>query len=55
MSELISLIDKLNIYHSLSLEEYERLIAGRNDEAAAYARTLADGARREFYGNSVFL
>ena len=55
MSELISLIDKLNIYHSLSLEEYERLIAGRNDEAAAYARTLADRARREFYGNSVFV
>ena len=55
MSELISLIDKLNIYHSLSLEEYERLIAGRNDEAAAYARTLADRARRGFYGNSVFV
>ena len=55
MSELISLIDKLNIYHSLSLEEYERLIAGRNDEATAYARTLADRARRDFYGNSVFV
>ena len=55
MSELISLIDKLNTFRSLSLEEYERLIAGRNDEAAAYARTLADRARREFYGNSVFV
>lgn len=55
MSEIISLIDKLNTFRSLSLEEYERLIAGRNDEAAAYARTLADRARREFYGNSVFV
>ena len=48
MSELISLIDKLNTFRSLSLEEYERLIAGRNDEAAAYARPLADRARRNF-------
>lgn len=55
MNNAIALIDKLNLTHSLSLEEYARLIELRSDAAALHARTLADAARRRVYGNSVFV
>lgn len=55
MNNAIALIDKLNLTHSLSPEEYARLIELRSDAAALHARTLADAARRRVYGNSVFV
>ena len=52
---MIDLIDKLEKNRTLTLEEYERLIIGRNEE---YARILAEKALRakqSVYGNSVFI
>lgn len=55
MKNIISLIDKLEREHSLTLEEYELLIANRKGEAAELLREKAVRARREHYGNSVFI
>ena len=52
---MIDLIDKLEKNRTLTLEEYEQLIIGRNEE---YARILAEKALRakqSVYGNSVFI
>ena len=52
---MIDLINKLEKNRTLTLEEYERLIIGRNEE---YARILAEKALRakqSVYGNSVFI
>ncbi len=54
MTELLPLIDKLTRAHSLSAEEYERLITGRNKETASLLREEADRVRRSIYGNTVF-
>ncbi len=55
MLNSIELIDKLYSLHSLSLEEYECLLSQYDDVAANHARTLADGVRRKYYGNSIFI
>lgn len=55
MNKLFALIDKLSQSHTLAAEEYAELVRGRSAEAMAYARTLADKARREYYGNSVYI
>ena len=56
MAEDISpLIRKLSESHSLSIEEYERLIAGRNEESARLLRDLAVKERRRIYGNHVYV
>lgn len=55
MNKLISLIDKLAIQHSLSLEEYEYLIENRNDEAREYLQKKAVSVRKEIYGDKVFI
>jgi len=49
------LIEKLARQRSLSPEEYEALIAGRTPEAAAQLAELAQAARREVYGNTVYI
>ena len=52
---MIDLINKLEKNRTLTLEEYERLIIGRNEE---YARILAEkalSAKQSVYGNSVFI
>ena len=52
---MIDLIDKLEKNRTLTLEEYEQLIIGRNEE---YARILAEKALRakqSVYGYSVFI
>lgn len=49
------LIRKLSETHSLSVDEYERLITGRNDEYAGLLRKLAVRVRREIYGDAVYV
>lgn len=55
MSELFSLIDKLCSDGSLCLSEYEALITNRTEELARYAAERAVKARKEIYGNEVFI
>ena len=52
---MTDLIRKLARDHSLSLTEYEALLAGQNPEAAAELAALADSVRREIYGNAVYI
>ncbi len=54
-SRLVALIDRLASCHSLTLDEYQRLIDERTPEIAEYAATLAVKARQEIYGNTVFI
>lgn len=49
------LIRKLSETHSLTLEEYERLITGRDEESAKILRALSVRVRREIYGNDVYI
>jgi biotin synthase len=56
MSDRLNLlIDKLALTHSLTLPEYEYLIENRTQESAERLRELAVSARREVYGNSVYI
>lgn len=54
MSELLSLIDKLEHSHSLSLAEYEALLTQRGEGPAAELRERAVRVRKAVYGNAVF-
>lgn len=49
------LIERLNTEHSLAREEYRYLIENRSDDAAALLAEYAVKARREIYGNAVFV
>lgn len=49
------LIDKLAAEHSLTLAEYEYLIENYSEKDRLYAAEKADKARREVYGNSVYI
>lgn len=53
--ELDRLIDKLAASHSLSLEEYELLVANRDSESAERLRELAVAERKRYYGSSVYV
>ncbi len=55
MNKLLSLIEKLETEHSLTLGEYQFLIDNRTDEAAEILAQKADKVRREIYGNTVFI
>ena len=55
MNELLPLIDKLERARCLSLEEYETLISGRNNETASLLRERAVRLRRQVYGNTVYV
>lgn len=50
-----SLIDRLSEEHSLTLNEYGDLIEYRTPELAEYSAALAVKARKEIYGNEVFI
>ena len=50
-----NLIDKLAAEQSLTLSEYEYLIENFSENDRLYAAELADKARREFYGNAVYI
>lgn len=54
-NELKKIIDKLIEYRSLTLEEYEKLIELRCDEAAEMLKNEAVRLRKEVYGNKVFI
>jgi biotin synthase len=54
-NKLNLLIDKLALTHSLTLSEYEYLIENRTPESAERLRELAVSARREVYGNAVYI
>jgi len=49
------LIDQLARTHALTEEEYRQLIDGRTEDSARYLAQLADRARQEIYGNSVYI
>lgn len=55
MNKLLSLIEKLETEHSLSLDEYVYLIENRTEESAQLLREKANKVRREIYGNIVFI
>ncbi|MCH5212462.1 MAG: [FeFe] hydrogenase H-cluster radical SAM maturase HydE [Oscillospiraceae bacterium] len=51
---MLSLIEKLEKNHGLSLDEYKYLIDNRTDAAAEELAARAVKVRREIYGNAVF-
>ena len=53
--EIRALIDALCRDHALEQADYGRLIEGYSPETAAYLAQRADEARRQVYGNSVYL
>ena len=55
MNNIYSIIDKLFLNHSLSLEEYKFLLDNRTEEAALYLQEKADRVRREIYENKIFI
>ena len=55
MSDIYSIIDKLFLNHSLSLEEYKFLLDNRTEESALYLQEKADKVRREIYENKIFI
>ena len=52
---MIELIEKLYNQRSLTLEEYEYLIANRTDEAAEKLASLARQRANEVYGNKIYV
>ncbi len=55
MNDAFRLIDKLAQRHSLTVEEYEKLIETRSPEVTAYLTEKAVSARKAVYGNKVFI
>ncbi len=55
MNDVLKLAEKLYETRSLSVEEYEKLISCRTPESAQYITAKAVEARKEIYGNSVFI
>lgn len=55
ISNVSPLLKKLAETHSLSLEEYRQLLEGFSPAAAAETQILADGLRKQVYGNQVFI
>lgn len=53
--DIFVLIDKLEKNHSLTIDEYEYLIEERTEEATNYIKEKAVKARKEVYGNSVYI
>ena len=49
------LIRRLSETHSLNVDEYERLITGRDEESAKILRALSVRVRREIYGNDIYI
>lgn len=55
MNNAEALLERLNENHSLSLDEYEALIEAQTPDLAQKAAALADRARREIYGNKIYV
>ena len=52
---LMQLVSKLEEKHSLTLDEYEKLIAERNEQTAVILRQKAVTLRKKIYGNDVYV
>ena len=50
-----NLIDKLNKNKGLSIDEYKCIIDDYDDDDFEYAKNLADNARKQIYGNKVYI
>ncbi len=50
-----TLIDKLEQFHTLSLEEYALLVRSRSEAAMAYSSEKAQRIRKQFYGTDVYV
>ena len=48
MNEIFSLIDRLSEFHSLSVNEYRKLLSAHCDEVREYARQKALVLRKKF-------
>lgn len=55
MNKITELIEKLSATHSLTVDEYAYLIHNRNADAEKLLREKAIQARKEIYGNSVYI
>ena len=55
MNEAFRLIDKLALEHSLTVEEYKKLIELRTHKTTEYLKQKAVEARQNVYGNKVFI
>lgn len=55
MNKIFELVEKLDNFHSLTVEEYAFLIENYSREAAEMLASKAVSARREIYGNKVFI
>lgn len=55
MNEAIKLVDKLALEHSLTVEEYEKLIEFITPETTEYLKQKAVEVRQNVYGNKVFI
>lgn len=55
MNKNIELIEKLSFTHSLTVDEYTYLLDNRNADAQKLLREKATQARKEIYGNSVYI
>ena len=55
MKTIRELTDILCKQHSLTIEEYEQMIREHSEEDAAYAASLADVLRREYYGTDIYV
>ena len=54
-NKLTDIIDRLSSEHKLDIEEYKYLIDNRDRDAAEYLTSLAVKARKEIYGNAVYI
>ncbi len=55
MTEILSLIDKLEKTEALSLDEYEQLINGYSEDVAFVLAQKALKIKQSYYGNDVFM
>ncbi len=53
--EMKQLADRLIAVHRLSVEEYEKLITGRDEELAEYLAKAAVAEQKRIYGNEIFV
>lgn len=53
--KILYIIEKLEVSHSLSLEEYELLISARDEETTDLLKEKAVKARKEIYSDEVFI
>lgn len=53
--KIVDLIEKLNLEHRLSSEEYQYLLENKNEEAAAVLKEKSIRWRKEVYGTQIYI